>query len=44
MMRGQLFLTKSEILLKYELLDTPDFFGNTLSCNPSMKLVHLIWN
>jgi len=26
MMRGQLFLTKSEILLKYELLDTPEFF------------------
>lgn len=25
-MRGQLFLTKSEILLKYELLDTPEFF------------------
>lgn len=25
MMRGQLFLTKSEILLKYELLDTPEF-------------------
>lgn len=24
-MRGQLFLTKSEILLKYELLDTPEF-------------------
>ena len=25
MMRGQLFVTKSEILLKYELLDTPEF-------------------
>lgn len=25
-MRGQLFLTKSDILLKYELLDTPEFF------------------
>ena len=25
-MRGQLFVTKSEILLKYELLDTPEFF------------------
>lgn len=24
-MRGQLFLTKSDILLKYELLDTPEF-------------------
>ncbi len=25
-MRGRLFLTKSEIVLKYELLDTPEFF------------------
>ena len=25
-MRGQLFLTKSDIILKYELLDTPEFF------------------
>jgi len=25
-MRGQLFITKSEIILKYELLDTPEFF------------------
>ncbi len=26
MMRGQLFLTKSNIILKYDLLDTPEFF------------------
>ena len=25
-MRGKLFLTKSDIILKYELLDTPEFF------------------
>jgi len=25
-MRGQLFMTKSDIILKYELLDTPEFF------------------
>jgi len=25
-MRGQLFITKNEIILKYELLDTPEFF------------------
>lgn len=38
MMRGQLFLTKSEILLKYELLDTPEFFWEYPELQPTYEV------
>lgn len=37
-MRGQLFLTKSEILLKYELLDTPEFFWEYPELQPLYEI------
>ncbi|CAA9891694.1 conserved hypothetical protein [Candidatus Methylobacter favarea] len=41
--RGQLFLTKSDIILNYDLLDTPDFFGNTRSMKAFTILPQNIW-
>ena len=37
-MRGQLFLTKNEILLKYELLDTPEFFWEYPELQPLYEM------
>lgn len=39
--RGQLFLTKSEIIFHYDLLDTPDFFWDYPEYEP---LYHLVAN
>jgi uncharacterized Rmd1/YagE family protein len=41
--RGQLFLTKSDIILNYDLLDTPDFFGNTRNMKPFTASLPSIW-
>lgn len=37
-MRGKLFLTKSDIILKYELLDTPEFFWEYPELEPIYQI------
>jgi len=37
-MRGKLFLTKSDIILKYELLDTPEFFWEYPELEPVYQI------
>jgi uncharacterized Rmd1/YagE family protein len=37
-MRGRLFLTKSDIILKYELLDTPEFFWEYPELEPVYQI------
>lgn len=37
-MRGKLFLTKSDIILKYELLDTPEFFWEYPELEPTYHI------